>query len=280
MNSKNINPVKFPISAFVVTFNEENLIKECLDSIDFCQEVLVADLGSSDNSVSICKKNGATVVTHERLPSSEYLRPIYVPKLKYDWVLIIDPDEVVTPNLKMEIHNLFPQIQNNPNISNISVPWKFYFGRRALKGTAWGGKNSKNLIVNRNNFSFVAKIHSGQIRDTDKVEIKLGNLESHAYLKHKWMRNWFSFFEKHLRYLKVEGDVRYESNSDPKLFEVLLTFPIQFYSSMFLKKGYLDGFLGFSLSLFWATYQFIASTKHYYVANKFKGKKFLSKFNY
>jgi glycosyltransferase involved in cell wall biosynthesis len=253
---------KLPISAFVVTLNEGHLIEECLKSIDFCDEVLVADLGSNDDSVELCLNLGADVVFHERLPSSEYLRPIFVPRLKNDWVLIIDPDEIVMPKLKIEILELFSKVKINSNISNVVVPWRFYFGQRPLKGTPWGGTNSKTLIVNRNNFYFVPQIHNGQRKAEGALEIKIGSMDDFSYLKHKWMINWNQFLEKHKRYLIAEGPARYENDKFPKIRSVLIAPFKEFIWAFLLKKGYKDGLLGLALCIFWTWYQTLATFKH------------------
>lgn len=267
MNSaKKSSKKKLPISALVVTFNEEHLISKCLNSIDFCEEILVVDLGSNDRSVELAKSFGGVIFEHERLPSSEYLRPIYVPKLMNDWVLIIDPDEYLTQNLKEDILQLFRKIEFNNEISNIVVPWVFYFGKKQLKGTPWGGKNRKTLIVNRNNFSFVPQIHNGQRKSPDSLEIVIGDLSKNSFLHHSWMINRRQFLEKHSRYLKAEGFTRYENDQNPRFIDLIIAPFKEFLWAFFIKKGYLDGALGIYLCFFWAKYQTLAKLHHLMVA--------------
>lgn len=268
---KSINPqatARLKISALVVTLNEGHLLEKCLSSIDFCEEIYVVDLGSIDNSIPIAKKYTDSIFSHERLPSSEYLRPIYVPQLKNDWVLIIDPDEHITFNLKSKLISIFPQLSRDNEISCIIVPWIFFFGKKRLLGTPWGGSNSKVIIANRNNFEFVPLIHNSQRIANNKKVIHTGNVKNDEYLHHLWMTDWKQFIEKHLRYLKAEGEARFTLNSNPRMLNSLLLAPKEFIWALVVKKAYLDGVLGILLSFFWTWYQTSARLQHWKYSRK------------
>lgn len=266
MNAKNSSEItsqeKLPISALVVTLNESHFLDECLSSISFCEEILVVDLGSIDESTDIAKKYGAKVVSHEKVPSSEYIRPIFAPTLKNDWVLVIDPDEVVKSDLLIEIRELFNEIKDKSNISDVIVPWVFYFKNYKLKGTPWGGDNSKALIINNKNFEFVPQIHNGQRRSPNSIQVFTPKIFDEAYLQHKWMSGWLQFMEKHRRYLKAEAEARYKNDSNPKISKLLISPIKEFLWAYFKKKGFMDGFTGLFLSVFWAWYQTSARYRH------------------
>lgn len=90
------------ISAVIITKNEAAHIEECLDSVAFCDERIVVDSGSSDSTLLLAKKKGARVAFHEWKgfgPQKNYA----VSLAQGDWVLSIDADERVTPELAAEI---------------------------------------------------------------------------------------------------------------------------------------------------------------------------------
>ena len=89
------NSLKLNISAIVVGYNEANLLGSCLNSISFCDEILYFDLGSTDDSIKIAKTSHATIINHEKVPGCEWIHSKYYQSTKHDWVLIIDPDEII-----------------------------------------------------------------------------------------------------------------------------------------------------------------------------------------
>lgn len=90
------------LSAIVITKNEADNIADCLDGLGFCDERIVVDSGSSDDTVEIARKKGARVVTHAWSgygPQKNFALSL----ASGDWVLSIDADERVSPALAQEI---------------------------------------------------------------------------------------------------------------------------------------------------------------------------------
>lgn len=96
-----------PISAFIITKNEENRIACAIASVkDLVDEILVIDSGSTDKTIEIAKKLGAKVI-HNDWPGYAEQKAFGEAKCKYDWILNIDADEEVTPALREEIDAIF-----------------------------------------------------------------------------------------------------------------------------------------------------------------------------
>lgn len=96
-----------PISAFIITKNEEARITKAIASIkDLVDEVLVIDSGSTDKTVEIAKKLGAKVI-HNDWPGYAAQKAFGENKCKHKWILNIDADEELTPALREEIDALF-----------------------------------------------------------------------------------------------------------------------------------------------------------------------------
>lgn len=94
-----------PISAIVLTKNEEENLPGCLENLTWADEVLVVDSFSTDRTVEIAKRAGARVIQH---PFANFAaqRNYAQSQACYDWVLFIDADERVSPELRDEILNL------------------------------------------------------------------------------------------------------------------------------------------------------------------------------
>jgi glycosyltransferase involved in cell wall biosynthesis len=245
---------KLPISAILVGYNEAKFLSSCFEGINFCDEILYFDLGSTDNSLEIAIKYGATIIQHERVLSCEWIHAKFADKTKHEWVLITDPDEVIDISLAQEINQLFNIKGIEKNVGAIMAPWIFYFRNKQLKGTPWGGTNKRVLLVNNKRFVFSAQIHVGR-KLKDEYEYMDIPMKCHNVIHHYWMQGYHKLLEKHLRYLKNEGEARYNSGLRTSLKQILKEPLKAFKISFFSKQGYKDGLLGFSLSVFWAWYQ-------------------------
>jgi glycosyltransferase involved in cell wall biosynthesis len=254
--------MKLPISAIIVGFNEERLLKNCLASIQFCDEILYFDLGSTDNSVSVAKESGASVTMHEKVLSCEWIHSEFANKTKHEWLLIADPDEVLDITLQQEITDLFKNNILTSEIGSVTAPWIFYFKKSRLQGTAWGGINNRILLVNNKRFEFLPYIHLGRklLNGYKNYTIPFNGTN---VVHHFWMQSYKQLIEKHRRYLKNEGIARFKNGQGSSRKTVINEIPNSFIYSFKTKKGYLDGFKGIFLSLLWTWYQSMAQYKLY-----------------
>lgn len=247
--------MKLPISAMVVGFNEAHYLRQCLESISFCEEIVYTDLGSNDNSVSVAELF-TDIIYHRNktdFPFVELVQAEIVSTLKNDWLIFIDPDERIDPSLSIQLQQTFEQIQYSEKIGAVVVPWEFYFNKRKLKGTVWGN-NKKYLLVNKWKFDFLPVAHYGRKLKNGYSIVEI-NRSSNNVLHHYWMSDYRSFIKKHQRYLKREGLDQYNSGKRINKKEVFSSPLKEFRRSFIGCKGYKDDVTGFLLSLFWAYYK-------------------------
>ena len=93
------------ISAVVLTYNEEENIVSCLDGLKWCNQVIVVDMSSTDNTVELAKSKGAEIYTAKKKKNFDLLRNIGIEKALHDWILIIDADEIIPYTLSQWILN-------------------------------------------------------------------------------------------------------------------------------------------------------------------------------
>jgi glycosyltransferase involved in cell wall biosynthesis len=240
----------------VVGFNEAKMLEVCLESVAFCDEIFYTDLGSTDNSLQIAERYTKNILHRDRsqVPSCEMVQTEVVHLTKNDWVIFIDPDERVDESLAQEIAGRFQEFRNNEKLGAVVVPWQFYFKRKKLKGTIWGGVNSKYFLVNKRRFKFEPIIHYGRKLISGYSSIEMENKGRNNLLHHYWMNSYKDFIRKHMRYLKNEGMDQYNNGRRVKQKEAFLK-PITAFKECFIyKKGYKDGAIGLFLSFFWAFY--------------------------
>jgi len=255
----------------IVGCNESEFLERCFSSVGFCDEIIYTDLESNDDSLLIAQRYTPKVFNAKKkeVPSGEYAQADMVLFTKNDWVLFIDPDEFIDKQLANEIELEFAKISSQKNIGAMIVPWQFYFKGKKLKGTVWGGRNNKFLIAHKDRFQIEKITHLGRKlrQHYDYYEIHL-NSEKTNVLHHYWMNSFRIFFRKHQRYLKLEAKNQFEQGQRMSLIKMLATPYREFKYSFFKKKGYLDGFLGFFLSCFWAYYQMWVAVGLYYLSKR------------
>ena len=120
------------ISAILITLNEEKNIARCLESVSFCNEIIVIDGGSSDETIEIAKSFGAKVEVKTQWQGFGAQKSIALSLASADWVLSIDADEIVSPELKLEILQAIDQDVINGfcinRLSNFLGHWMRYGG--------------------------------------------------------------------------------------------------------------------------------------------------------
>lgn len=243
---------RLPLSAVVTSRNEGHLLDRCLTAIAFCDELIVIDVESTDDTVAIAEAHGARVVRHAYVPIAEAARVTVAPQARHDWILVVDPDETVPPALAEEVAALLPRI--GPDVAAVDAPRQYYFAGRPLRGTIWGGPNKRRLLVRRSAVTLTPMIWGGMEIHPGYRVIELP-FTAETAIEHRWAASYGELAERHRRYLRLEPEDR-AAAGEVTGWRAVLTTPVRsFHQSYVAKRGFRDGFRGLGLSLFWATFR-------------------------
>src|SRR3989344_9164919 len=124
------------LSAVVITLNEEQKLKDAIKSLSFADEILVVDSGSTDKTFDIAKKEGARVIVNKRLKGFTEPRNYGLKEAKGDWILYMDADERVTPELKIEIQKII-NVKKFEKYGCFAIPRKNIILGKELKHGWW-----------------------------------------------------------------------------------------------------------------------------------------------
>jgi glycosyltransferase involved in cell wall biosynthesis len=244
--------IKLPCSALVASHNEGFILEDCLKSIQFCDEIALVNLGSTDNTSEIAQKYASKVIDDKKVELVEELFPTHIPQLKNDWVLLIDPDERIDSDLVLSLQSFFKNIP--ADCGRINVPIQYYYKGTALKGTVWGGENKTGrLLVKKSACHISSNVHTAIVLKEGFTTYRIkreGNNIDHHY----WVQSYEQMLEKHKRYLRKEGKSKYERGERFSYLRFAKQTFNAFWESYFTCKGYKDGFLGIFLSGFYAWY--------------------------
>lgn len=240
------------ISACIVTFNEEKMIADCLESLSWADEIILLDGYSVDRTIEIARKytNKIELITNQYNP--EINKNICIDKATNDWVFVIDADERVSNNLKNEIMTLgIPET----GIVGFEVPMKNFWRNKWLKHGGFYPKTHIRLF-NKKYVRYKAEtVHNGLI-----IKGNIGKLNHH--MLHYAFQDVFECIEKMNKYSEVESDSMLKLEIKGyyrKMFFVPLKYFIKTY---IVKKGYKDGFAGFAVSVLSVITYFIFYLKY------------------
>lgn len=226
------------LAAVIITKNEERNIIRCLESVKFCDEVIVVDSESTDQTVFLAKQLNAKVSV---VPWKGYVnqRNFANTLTKADWVLSIDADEEVTPELREEILNSIA----SPNSADAySLPRKTLHSGRWIR---WGGWYPNRLVrlFKKDRGEWVG----AELHEYWKAIGPVGELK--ADLIHYSFADIFDQVHRNNRYSSL-GALTLRKSGRPFSSVRLITKPIsKFFETYLLKLGFLDGYRGFIISV-------------------------------
>lgn len=236
------------LSVVIITFNEERNIKRCLDSVkNVADEMLVIDSFSKDKTKDICLENQTTFIEN---PFEGHIQQknFAIQLAKYDWILSLDADEALTPELEKSIL----EIKNNPELNGYSMNRRTYYCGHWVKYCGWY-PDTKIRLINRNFGAWAGVNPHDRLELIDKLPVK--NLEGDLLHYSYYTR------EDHLKQIEYFGDIAanelYKKGKRVNWFTIYAKTIFQFIKSFFLKKGILDGATGFTISRLsaYATYR-------------------------
>lgn len=242
---------RLPLTALVSSRNEGHLLGRCLDSIAFCDEIVVIDIDSDDDTGAIAREHGARVLRHPWVPIAERARLELVHEARHDWLLFLDPDEMFAPRLATQIGELLPALA--ADVAVVDCPWQFYFRDRPLRGTIWGGVTFKRTLARRGSAELRPTVHSGT-RPRDGFRAETIAFDGDNAIAHYWSPGYRSLVEKHIRYLRLEGADRRSQGMITGYKDILRTPVPALWESFVVRHGYRDGVDGLLLSVLWSAY--------------------------
>lgn len=222
------------LSACIITFNEADRIERCLKALAFCDEILVVDSHSTDETRTIAARCGARVIERD-WPGYRSQKQFATDSAGNDWVLSVDADEIVTPELEREIQLL--RTQGFGQMRGYSIPrLTEYFGGYLRHGNAW--PDSKIRLYQRASARWVGfEVH-------EKVAVDGPSKTLHAHLIHAAYRSLDDHMTRVDRYARLMAEEMYRSGRRTFLAAAVLNPLWRFLRGMFIKGGVLDGWRG------------------------------------
>lgn len=232
------------LSACIVTYNEADRIDACLRSVSFCDEIIVVDSHSTDDTRARAAALGARVLERD-WPGYRSQKQFAVDAAQHDWVLCLDADERVTAPLRAEIVRL--REAGFAGASGWSVPRiTDYFGRFLRHGNAYPDRLVRLFDRRRGGWS------GYEVHENTRVAGRIARL--HGHLEHYSYRSLTDHLNRMQRYADLMAQALYERGRRCGLTPVLLNPQWRFVRGYLLRLGFLDGWRGLVFALIEAHY--------------------------
>ncbi len=241
--------MKQSLSIVFSVHNEERLFEEALKSIkDFADEIIVVDNESSDKTIQIGKKYTKNIYKHKNTPNSLNTPKNYgFSKAKSDWVLSLDADERVSPELAKEIRSVI----SATSVNGYWIPRKNkVFGKWLTSGIWW--PDYQRRLFRRGKGKFQA-LHNHEILEVDGDSQYLINP-----LKHFSYTSIIQYVEK-FTYTYLENEVENQIAKGKKVswYDAIRMPSSDFVINFFVRQGYKDGLHGLILAMLQMFYMFL-----------------------
>jgi len=241
--------MKTRLGVVIIAKNEEKLIAAAIKSVRFASEVVVIDTGSIDRTINIAEELGARVV---KKPAKDLAfaqwRTMAIKEVESDWILYLDADERITPELGREIGQIIKRAESGQldfsgaeGTTAYAIPREnYYLGQRVRYGGSWPD------YVKRLFYKQALKKWTGRLHEEPVFKGKMGHLENP--MRHYTHRDITSMVEKTTKWSVLEAEElfnNYPGGHPPmtwwRFFRIMLT---EFWNRGIKKQGLRDGTTG------------------------------------
>lgn len=234
-----------PISATIISFNEEANIERCLNSLKFCDDVVVIDSFSTDKTKAIVQNSSARFYENAFAGYGQQ-KNFAANMAKHEWILNVDADEEITPELRDEIIALYQSNKLKPHDAYQTPRLTQYCGKWIYYG-GWY-PNFVTRFYNKNYINWTEpKVHES-LKSLKGEPLQIKKFKNHMH--HYSFPTFKSQVEVNTKYAALGArDLISRKKRKPYLFEIFLKPIGKFIECYLVKRGFMDGKEGFFIAL-------------------------------
>jgi glycosyltransferase involved in cell wall biosynthesis len=238
-----------PVSAFIATHNEEARIGRCLESVKWCDEIVVVDDNSTDRTKEICRRYTENIF-NRKWDGYASQKGFAMQQTTNDWVLLMDSDEELSPALINEIQT---ELENLPDgVCGYEIPRKVFYLGRWMNHSGWYPDYKLRLYRKSRGYMGGEDPHEVFVLDGGRKRLRNDIL----HYSYKDISEQVATLN---RYSDIFSEFKQWSITD--VFRMLLRPPIKFLEMYIAKAGILDGLQGFAAASMMSYFVFIRYAK-------------------
>lgn len=231
------------MSVVITTFNEQEHIELLLANVAWADEIVVVDSFSTDNTVTLLRSNQKVILHQRAYQGPAEQKNWAITQASNPWILLMDADERISPELMSELQNWR---QQTPKADAYTIRFRTHFMGHAVRYSGWQNDKAVRLIRKEK-----CRYNQNQVHeDIDTTGLAVAALK-HPF-EHFTYKNLDHFLAKMQRYAAWGASDKFSKTTKVTYFQLFLKPIIRFVKHYILKRGFLDGKVGFIISIFMA----------------------------
>ena len=239
------------LSVTVITLNEAANIDACLAAVDWVDDIVVVDSGSTDGTIERARARGARVIQRDWPGSYAAQKNFAAEQTTHDWILSLDADERVTPELATEIKSI---LASEPPVAGYRIPRLTFHLGRWIRTTDWYPDYQLRLY-DRRRATWPPRLVHESVTAEGPIGYLTRDLEHYAY------RDISHHHAAMDRYTTLAARQMFEQGRRAGVFDLAVHPAAAFLRNYLLKRGITDGTPGFIISAMNAYYVFLKFAK-------------------
>ncbi len=236
-----------PVSALLITKNEELYIERALRSLLWCDEIVVIDAFSTDATPTLCQNANAPWAKKMRFIQNAWLgfsaqRNLAMEKATHDWVLFLDGDESCSPELAKKIQELLAAAEKSTaEPCQFKIRRQEFFLKKPIHYSIWNPSYHIRFF-NKKGVRYIYEVHEGVQSQwkTESIEEPIVHVEDLRIER---------FLNKLNHYTTLQAQDDYQKGKRTSYFKIFAAFPAMFYKNYIYYRGYKDGKEGLIISV-------------------------------
>jgi glycosyltransferase involved in cell wall biosynthesis len=247
------------LSVLIPCKDEVQHIRSCIESVrPIADEILIADSGSTDGTLDIVRSLGGCRIIEREYVNSADFKNWAIPQCRHEWVLVVDADERVPPELAGEVRRL---LASEPACNGYSLRRDNFFLGHAIRHCGWNTSRLVRLFRKSQSRYQTRRVHANVVVDSGKIGELVQPLVHHTAL------DLDRFVAKQQRYATWSALDAYDAGKRASWFRLLTHAPSRFLQLFLLRGGWLDGRAGVVVCGLAAWYTFLKDARLWAMRN-------------
>lgn len=231
-----------PVSAIVLTKNEEKNIQRCLESLASLDEVLVLDSGSTDRTLELAKEFPNVKIIQTPWLGFSGTKEVGIQSARHSWILWLDADERMDEESLRQLPQVLEAV--GPDVAGFKIARKTYFLGRWIRHTGWYPGSVLRLFHRERARLNGNILHEGvEPLSGFKILTLMGHIDHFSY------SSLYQYFLKMNAYGRLGAEELQRKGKSFSYLKLILNPLSSFLKFYFLKNGFLDGARGFLISV-------------------------------
>lgn len=244
---------KSPLSVYIITLNEAAKLDEVLASVDFAEEIIVVDSGSTDDTLMIAERHGATIY-HQNWLGFAAQKAFALSKCTQPWVLNLDGDEVLTAENRKSIQEIV--VAEQPAHDAWELRFEDVFWGQPLSSFA-----AKRHIVRLFRKGVARYPEDRKVHENLVLEKGTSVGRVNGLVLHYGYADTATLMNKQNSYSSLKAEQKFSRGKKPSILKLMLIFPLTFIKEYVFRKQFMSGKRGVTHAAISAMYAFLKEAK-------------------